>query len=90
MVSRRVGELAAGDHEAQREVWSLALPVVLRDCAAILGEGFSAREVAVEVVSDFLTRYVHTLEHPEAARTYLRLMAVRRATRRRSAPGVNR
>jgi RNA polymerase sigma factor (sigma-70 family) len=38
----------------------------------------------MEVLVDFITRYSHGIQHPRAAGPYLRLMAVRRATREKA------
>jgi RNA polymerase sigma factor (sigma-70 family) len=47
-----------------------------------MGDGLSASEIAVEVLSDFLLRRVHSLEHPDALGRYVALVAARRAKRR--------
>jgi RNA polymerase sigma factor (sigma-70 family) len=49
----------------------------------ILGDSFSANEIGVEVMYDFLAKYVHQLTCAEATCTYLQLMTARRATRER-------
>ncbi|MBN1961414.1 MAG: RNA polymerase sigma factor [Deltaproteobacteria bacterium] len=83
MVAIENSELMAGikqnDEEAHRRFWSIYFPIVHGICMKVLGEGFSANEISVEVLDDFLTKYIHTLESPKAILTYLQLMATRRS-----------
>jgi RNA polymerase sigma-70 factor (ECF subfamily) len=88
--ARLVARLKREDPAAQRRFWRICWPQVYADCARILGDGLPAHEVAVEVLSDFLLRYVHGLSHPGAAGTYLRLMAVRRAAREKEARSASK
>lgn len=81
--------LQAGEPGAEHAFWQEHWPRVLAVCAGVLGPGFSAEEVAVEVLVEFITRYAHRLTHGRATSSYLRLMAVQRASRekrRRSQP----
>ncbi len=81
------GILVAGlqrrDESAQRRFWEQRWAGVYAICARILGGGADATELATDVLTDFLFEHVHRLSNPRAARSYLRLMAVRRSLRRR-------
>ena len=74
-----VAGLKAGDEKARvrfwRTYWDVAYPV----CARILGSGAETTDIAVDLLTDFMTHFVNRLEEPRALRTYVRLMAVRRA-----------
>lgn len=75
--------LKQGSTDAQNAFWRAHHGDVHAICCGVLGRGADAEEVADGVLSDFLFKYVHRLETPAAARSYLRLMAVRRSIRRR-------
>ena len=85
--SELIAGVRAGDPAAQHRFWQICYPIVRAICARALGTGFSANEVCVEVLDDFVGQYVHTLERPQAVITYLQLMAARRAIRERARLG---
>jgi RNA polymerase sigma factor (sigma-70 family) len=74
-----VAGLKSGDEKAHvqfwRNYWDVAYPV----CARILGSGAETTDIVVDLLTDFMTHFVHRLEEPRALRTYVRLMAARRA-----------
>ena len=73
--------LKSGEVKAQEDFWKLYWPEVYTICAHILGNGPAATDIAVDLLSDFMTKYVHRLSHPKALRSYLRMMAMRRSLR---------
>lgn len=76
-------QLKSGDAGAQARWWKRGRPAVRAICAHILGAGPEAEDLADEVMTDFLFKYVQQLSREEALESYLRLMAVRRALRAR-------
>ena len=78
-----IAGLRAGDQAARREFWHGYWDGIHAVCAGVLGDGLSATEVATEVMADFMCRWVHQLNHPTAAWSYLRLIAARRAAKER-------
>ncbi|MCP4675518.1 MAG: sigma-70 family RNA polymerase sigma factor [Deltaproteobacteria bacterium] len=73
--------LKSGEVRAQEDFWKLYWPETYAICAHILGNGPNATDVAVDLLSDFITKHVHQLSHPKAHRSYLRVMAMRRSLR---------
>ncbi len=71
--------LKRGDRDAERIFWKDRWPEVYAVCRHILGDGADASEAAVDVMTDFMTKYVHSLSNEAAINAYLRLMAVRRS-----------
>jgi RNA polymerase sigma-70 factor (ECF subfamily) len=74
-----VEELQAGNPIAQQVLWQAYLPKITGICRRIVKDPLIADEIAVEVLGDFVIRYVHTIENPAATVAYLRLTAIRRA-----------
>lgn len=75
--------LQRGDASAQERFWRLFWDRVYASCARVLGHGADASDLATDVLHDFLFTYVHSVTHARAVPSYLRLMATRRALRRR-------
>ncbi|MBN2804469.1 MAG: sigma-70 family RNA polymerase sigma factor [Deltaproteobacteria bacterium] len=50
-------------------------------CFKILGRKSLANDIATDLLTDFIFKYVHQLSNPNGAWSYLRLMAVRRSIR---------
>ncbi len=75
--------LKAHDPVAQKAFWASHWGRVNAACARILGPGADAADVATDVIQDFLFKYVDSVNHQRAVRSYLRLMATRRSLRRR-------
>jgi len=75
--------LKRGDPAAQERFWQLHWDRVHGACARVLGYGADASDLATDIVHDFLFTYVQNVEHARAIPSYLRLMATRRAIRRR-------
>ncbi len=72
--------LRANERAAQAQFWENCFDAVYRCCVRFFGEGLDANEMAVEVLMEFLSRYVHHLTRPEAMLAYLRMMAIRRCS----------
>lgn len=75
-------DLKARNTQAQEYFWAKYYRDVNRICKHILGEGPDTTEIAVDIVVDFMFKYVDNLTHAKALRSYLRLMAIRRCQRR--------
>lgn len=73
--------IAQGDPALRPALWKTLHPDVRQVCAKVLGPGPDADDVADSVLVDFLYRYAERLESTAAARSYVRLMAMRRAVR---------
>jgi RNA polymerase sigma factor (sigma-70 family) len=71
--------LKSGDDRARVEFWRVFWDVAYPICARMLGGGAEATDTAVDLLTDFMTHFVHQLQEPRALRTYVRLMAVRRS-----------
>jgi RNA polymerase sigma factor (sigma-70 family) len=78
-----IAGLKPGNASDQHRFWDLHWREVYTICAHILGFGPEAMDMAVEVLCDFIFKYVHQLGNPHSARSYLRLMATRRSLRHR-------
>ncbi len=78
-----VTALRAGDHDAQHRFWERHFAEVDAICGRVLGRGADASDEAVNVMVDFLFKYVHHVVDGRAAPYYLRLMATRRARKLR-------
>ncbi|MFT7579403.1 MAG: RNA polymerase sigma factor (sigma-70 family) [Myxococcota bacterium] len=73
--------LKAEDTDAQQAFWLAYWDRTYAICARILGTGANASEVASDVMSDFLFKYVQGIEEQRAVWSYVKLMATRRALR---------
>ena len=76
--------MQAGDPETQRDFWKQTYGDVYAISSRILGTGSDAGEVAVDVLSDFLLRYVHSISNEQTLISYLRIMTTRRALKYRA------
>ncbi len=76
--------LRSGDPATIEDFWHQERPRVRALCVKVLGPGPDAEDLADEVLVDVMFVRVHSIQHTRALRTYLRLMAVRRAQRRHS------
>lgn len=82
-MSHVLARLKANDAGEQAAFWRAHRPTVAAIARDILGRGDEADDLADEVLVDFLYNVVHRIEHEEAIKSYLRLMTVRRAFRRK-------
>lgn len=80
--------LKEGDPTAQREFWRQQHEIIFRICEKVLRDPAEAADVADEVLVEFLFRWVHRVETGGALVHYLKLMAVRRALRRKKRRGL--
>lgn len=77
--SSLLASLKAGDPITQSEFWKHAYDDVLAICLKILESRPDATEVAVDVMSDFVFKYVHGISDEKVLFSYLRIMTIRRA-----------
>lgn len=73
--------LVQGDDAARVAFWRAVQPRVEHICRQTLGDPHEARDLAAEVLVDFMFEYAAKLENPAAAPNYVYLMAMRRAQR---------
>ncbi len=71
------------DPATLRRFWERERPVVFGICARVLGNGADASDVADAVMVDFMFDCVKRLASARTMEAYVRLMAARRAIRRR-------
>ncbi|MBN1962454.1 MAG: sigma-70 family RNA polymerase sigma factor [Deltaproteobacteria bacterium] len=71
------------DAAASRQLWNICWPIVFNVCTRMLDNEFIATEVSVEALTQFIIKYIHSIEHAEAVRTYVQLIAVRLAIKER-------
>lgn len=76
--------LRACEPSAQHTFWASSWAEVYTICVSILGAGPDANDTAVDVLTDFIFKYVQNLSDSRAAHAYIRLMSVRRSLRRRA------
>jgi RNA polymerase sigma factor (sigma-70 family) len=74
---------------ALRRFWERERPQVYAICARVLGDGADAHDVADAVMVDFMFDCVKRLANAGTMGAYLRLMAARRAIRRREQKARN-
>ena len=70
-----------GVPNATQQLWNICWPKVNKISVRILGDGFTANEVSVETMTQFLSKYIHTIKSAKAVRTYVQLVAVHLATK---------
>ncbi len=81
---RLLERLRAGDRLAQELVWRAERKRLEGLAASVLrGAAADVEELVADLFCDFFARYVHELRTSQAIPAYLRVMAVRRARRRR-------
>ena len=80
MVSRNTlfERLKSGCSVAEREFWQQQWLVLHPICLHLLGSEAEATEVVVEVLTEFIMKYVHIIENPLSMNSYVRLMATRK------------
>jgi RNA polymerase sigma factor (sigma-70 family) len=78
-----IERLRAQDASAQQLFWKVVWEEVYQACVKILGQGLPANEMAVEVLDEFLSKYVHQISNPKALDAYLRMMAIRKCIKER-------
>ncbi len=79
VTSEDLDALKQGSVRVQNQFWKAYWNEIFAICRHVLGDCPDATEVAVDILSDFLLKYVHNLKTPNAVRVYLRLMATRRS-----------
>lgn len=78
-VEELVEGLKNGDERAQVAFWQMFEQPVLKSVMKVLGDCVDAFDTTVDVLTDFMVKYVHNLSEPRAMGAYLSLMASRRA-----------
>lgn len=73
--------LMRGEPAAQAAFWRAQWPRVLQICRKTLDNPHDAADLAAEVLVDFMFERAPKLKEPEAAPSYVALMAMRRAQR---------
>jgi RNA polymerase sigma factor (sigma-70 family) len=86
---REMKLLLAREPAALRRFWQRERPIVYGICARVLGTGADASDVADAVMVDFMFDCVKRLENAGTMGAYVRLMAARRAIRRREQKSKN-
>ncbi|MBN2342443.1 MAG: sigma-70 family RNA polymerase sigma factor [Deltaproteobacteria bacterium] len=76
-----IAQLQKNDADARHRFWSAYFRPVLAICTRVLGPGAIAVDVTTDLLNDFMFRYVHNVQSPSAAWSYLKLMAIRRSVR---------
>lgn len=79
-----LSDLKNRDAAVQQQFWAAQWPVVYAISRYILGNSADASEVAVDVLSDFMTTYLHNVTTSDSVQAYIRLMATRRALKYRT------
>jgi RNA polymerase sigma factor (sigma-70 family) len=88
-VEREMKLLIQREPAALRRFWLRERPIVQGICARVLGDGPEASDVTDAVMVDFMFDCVKRLANAATMGAYLRLMAARRAIRRRDQKSKN-
>ncbi len=77
-----VEAVQAGNLEAKWVLWLRHRPWLERWCGNRLADREEGRDVAGQVIEDFLNRYVYRIKSPQATRAYLFILAAAVCTKR--------